>query len=83
MLVTKEWSEPKPIEFGRNILVRSSHGNFTYRIYSAKGKSVEGVIHHRVYTIEADDKLIRLIRFPMISFRANTHDELHVNFELV
>ena len=83
MLVTKEWPDPKPVEFGRNILVRSSHGNFTYKIYSAKGKSVEGIVHDRVHTIQADDELISLIRFPMICFRANTHDELHVDFEMV
>jgi len=64
MLVTKEWSDPKPVESGRNILVRSPHGNFTYKIYSAKGKSVEGIIHDRVHIIQADDERIRLIRFP-------------------
>lgn len=81
MLITKEWSEPKQIEFGKNIVVRSSHGNFTYKIYSARGKSVEGIIYDRVHTILANDELIRLIRLPVISFRANTNDELHVDFE--
>ena len=81
MLITKKWSEPKPIEFGKNILVQSSHGNFSYTIYSAIGKSVEGIINERVHTINADDELIRLIRLPMIAFRANTNDELHVDFE--
>ncbi|HMC87311.1 MAG TPA: hypothetical protein VKI61_17420 [Chitinophagaceae bacterium] len=83
MMVTKEWSLPKPVEFGKNILVRSSHGNFSFKIYSTKGKSTEGTIHQRVHTIVADTELIRLIRFPVISFRANTNDELHVNFEIL
>ena len=83
MLITKEWSNPRPIEFGRNILVKSSHGNFAYKIYTAKGKSVEGIIHERIHTINADDELIRLIRLPMISFRANTSEELHVDFEFI
>ena len=83
MLITKKWSEPKPVEFGKNILVRSSLPNFDYRIYTATGKSVEGTITQRVHTINADDELIRLIRFPMISFRAKTNDELHVDFEMM
>ena len=81
MLVTKKWSEPKPIEFGKNILVRASHGNFAYKIYSASGQSTEGIIQDRIHTIDADDEFVRLIRFPMISFRANTNDELHVDFQ--
>ena len=83
MLITKEWSAPKPLEFGKSILVKSSQGNFSFKIYSAKGKSVEGIIQDRVHRINADDELIRLIRFPMISFRANTNNELHVEFELM
>jgi len=83
MLVTKQWSDPRSIEFGKNILVKSSHGDFAYKIYSAKGKSVERIIQERIHTINADDELIRLIRLPMISFRANTNDELHVDFEII
>ncbi len=83
MLITKQWSDPKPIEFGKNILVRSSHPNFAFKIFTAKGKFVEGIITERVHTINADDELIRLIRLPMISFRANTNDELHVDFEMM
>lgn len=83
MLITKEWSDPKPLEYGKNILIRSFQGNFSYKIYSARGRSVEGVIDERVHTICADDVLVRLIRLPMIAFRANTNDELHVDFELM
>ena len=81
MLITKEWSEPKQVKYGDNIVVRSSQGNFNYEIYSSNGKSVEGIIHQRLHTINVDDELIRLIRFPMISFRNNTSLELHINFE--
>jgi len=83
MQITKEWSEPKPFEFGKNIQVKSSHPNFSFKIFSAKGKSVEGIITERVHIINADNELIRLIRLPMISFRANTNDELHVEFETI
>ena len=83
MLITKEWSQPKPLEFGKNILVKSSHVNFTYKIFTARGKSIEAIIHDRIHIINADNEFIRLIRFPMISFRANTNDELHVDFEIV
>lgn len=80
MLITKEWSKPRSVEFGKSILVRSSHPNFYFKIYSAKGQSVEGLITERVFTINADDELIRLVRLPMISFRAINNQELHVEF---
>ncbi len=83
MLITKQWSEPKPIEYGKNVLIKSSHENFDYKIYTSTGKSVQGTIHSRTYIIDADHELIRLIRFPVISFRANTNDELHVDFEII
>jgi hypothetical protein len=81
MLVTKEWSEPKQLEYGKDILVRSSRGNFNYKVYSANGETIQGTIHGREHIITASDEFFRVINSPMLCFRANTNDELHVEFE--
>ena len=81
MLVTKEWSEPKQIESGKNIIVRSSHGNFNYKIFSANGETIQGTIHGREQIIPASEEFFWVIHSPMLCLRANTNDELHVDFE--
>ncbi len=82
MLITNEWSAPISIPFGKNIIVTTSHPNFAYKIFSTIGRSVEGIIKERLHTIDAGDELIGLIRTPLISFRAITTAELHVNFQI-
>jgi len=44
-------------------------------ISELKQKNTGGVV--------VNDELIRFIRLPMISFRANTNDEPHVEFEMI
>lgn len=40
MLITNEWSSPKPIQYGKNIRTRFSKGNFEVKVHSATGQSV-------------------------------------------
>ncbi|MEP7375981.1 MAG: hypothetical protein ABI675_21475 [Chitinophagaceae bacterium] len=81
MLITTEWSSPKTIQYGKNIRIRFSKGNFEVKVHSATGQSIGRYIpdDRKEFIISAQE--IREILHPQISFKS-TAGELHVDFEL-
>lgn len=78
MLITNEWSTPMGIEYGKNIRILSSKGNYTINVFSADGTSFEFPINdeRKVFEIEAE-KISTALR-PMIKFKSNLKEEMHL-----
>jgi len=83
LLVTSQWSNPLPVEYGRDIRVYASKENFSYKIYSANMGSVEAPVTEKVapLIISKDNPYIRGIEHPMISFRSNTDETVRIDVE--
>lgn len=81
MLITKESSIPKSIEYGKNIKIRSSKGGFTITVFNASGISIGKSVRpdQKELVIQAGE--IAHINPQMIRF--NTEEgEIHVEYEL-
>ena len=77
-MINNEWSTPTGIEYGKNIRILSSKGNYTVNVFSADGTSFGFPImdERKVFEIEAY-KISTLLR-PMIKFKANLKVEMRL-----
>ena len=82
MIVTNEWSDLVPVEYGKNIIIRFSHGSFLVKVANALGAYHEayvagkgGVKEHIIYARE-----IRDIWHPVISFRSKAGEKFQIEF---
>lgn len=78
MLITNEWSVPTGIEYGKNIRILSSKGNYTIKVFSSDGTSLEFPVidERKVFEIPAEE-ILKIVR-PMISFKSNLKEEMHI-----
>ncbi len=83
LLVTRQWSNPSSVEYGRDIRVYASTEKFSYKIYGANMGSVEAPIIEKAapLIISKDNPYIRGIENPMISFKSNTDEPVRIDFE--
>ena len=81
MLINNEWSEPKSVQYGKNIRIRSSEGGFTARVFNATGSQVEKSLSNIERQLEFYASEIAVINPPMIQFKTQ-QGEAHVDFEL-
>jgi hypothetical protein len=85
MLITNEWSRPKPLEYGKNVRLRFSKGNFIAKIHSATGQSIQVPVpdDRREFEIIANDySSLKDILPPQLSFKTNGSADIHVEYEL-
>lgn len=78
MLITNEWSAPAGIEYGKNIRILSSKGNYTVKVFSSDGTSLEFPVIDERKAFEIPAEEIRTIVQPMISFKSNLKEEMHI-----
>ena len=78
MLITNEWSAPAGIEYGKNIRILSSKGNYTIRVFSPDGTSLEFPVIDERKTFEIPAEKISIVVRPMISFKSNLKEEMHI-----
>lgn len=78
MLITNEWSAPAGIEYGKNIRILSSKGNYTVKVFSSDGTSLEFPVIDERKAFEIPAEEIRTIVRPMISLKSNFKEEMHV-----
>ena len=80
MLINDQWSIPNPVEYGKNIRIRFSKGNFQVKVHSATGQEFIRFIpdDRKEFIILAQE--IGEILHPQISFKSV--GELHLDFEL-
>jgi len=80
LTIGNEWSEPVPVEYGKNILIRFSKDYFfvTIKITGDEGTSFTRAIFGKAeQTIEAHD--IRHVRNPRISFITEVDESIGVD----
>ena len=78
--ITNEWSDPVPVEYGKNIVIRFSKEYFfvTVKITGEEGASFTRAIFGKAdQTIEAD--VFNRIRNPVISFLAEADEEIEAD----
>lgn len=78
MLITNEWSAPAGIEYGKNIRILSSKGNYTVKVFSADGTSFEFPVLDERKAFEIPAEKISTVVRPMISLKSNLKEELHL-----
>jgi hypothetical protein len=78
MLITNEWSAPAGIEYGKNIHILSSKGNYTVKVFSSDGTSLEFPVIDERKAFEIPAEEIRTIVQLMISFKSNLKEEMHI-----
>lgn len=78
MLITNEWSVPAGIEYGKNIRILSSKGNYTVKVFSAGGPNLEFPVIDDRKTFEIPAEKIKIVVRPMISLKSNLKEEMHV-----
>jgi hypothetical protein len=81
MLITNEWSVPKPVEYGRNIRIQASQGGFTASVFNASGASVEKSLSKIERQLEFLADEIAVVNPQMIRFKTD-EGETHVEYEL-
>jgi hypothetical protein len=81
MIITNEWTDLFPVEYGKNIIIRFSGGSFLVKVGNALGISHEsyvsgkGVKEHIIYAHE-----IKEIWHPLISFQNKEKGKAHIEF---
>ncbi|SRR6266498_2223432 len=78
--ITNEWSNPVPVEYGKNIMIRFSKEYFfvIVKITGDEGTSfIRAIFGKAEQTIEAD--AISRVRNPVISFRAEAGAEIEAH----
>ena len=78
MLITNEWSTPMGIEYGKNIRILSSKGNYSAKIFSANGPIIEIPVIDDSKEFEIEPEKISTVLHPMISIKANLKEEIHI-----
>lgn len=77
MLINKEWSNAQKLTYGKNITLEYSNPGFIVKVFNESGASYEKQIsEEKVTEIRAAD--IMNISHPMIIFKTNTVQEIHV-----
>jgi len=83
MIITDEWSDLVPVEYGKNIVIRFTNGSFLVKVINAIGISHEayisgkGVKEHISYAYEIKD-----IWHPVISFKNKARGRSYIEFSL-
>lgn len=78
MLITNEWSAPAGIEYGKNVRILSSKGNYTVKVFSADGTILEFPVMDERKTFEISAEKISTVVRPMISLKSNLKEEMHI-----
>ena len=81
MLISNEWSVPKPVEYGKNIGIRSSKSGITVRVFNASGISIEKPVSNTTKQVEFYTNEIAGINPQMIQFRTREQDA-RIEYEL-
>lgn len=80
MLISTEWSAPKPVEYGRNIRIRSSRGGVMAIIVNASGSSLQKTINDRDRQTEFYAGEIAAINPAMLRLKTE-NGEARIEFE--
>lgn len=81
MLIENKWSMPRPVEYGRDIHLSFSKGNFSLRIRGVTGVHFELFVQDRRKEFTIDAHEISHLRQPQISFRVQSKEDIHLRVD--